>query len=246
MISNIMSGPKRSSKKQDAALVEEVSGKKIGHLKEEIALYDAILQSLEQITNLPGVAADDAFTTELTSKASFFRALRASSIARSHALLGNRKNALALFHQAHKYIASAIPTLPTGPSDPSHKGLSVPISDATSLRDSLSGEVARYRALVEMDVLTAKSDAGEQHGVLLERLDQWPNKVDFEKGIVQWPPKVQPVPAKPLFLDIAWNFVDYPGSGEGKKVEAQQQQQVRAQNKEAEEKKGLLGRLWGR
>ncbi|KAI5851047.1 hypothetical protein BZA05DRAFT_320015, partial [Tricharina praecox] len=157
MISNIISGPKKTSKKGETVPVEEVSGKKISHLKEEIALYDAILQSLEQITNLPGVAADEAFTTELTSKASFFRALRTSSIARSHALLGNRKNALALFHQAHKYIALAIPTLPTAPSELSHKGLSIPASEATALCDSLSGEVARYRALVEMDALAAKS-----------------------------------------------------------------------------------------
>jgi len=51
MISNIMSGPKRSSKKQDAAPVKEVSGKKIGHLKEEIALYDAILQVCSRPTS---------------------------------------------------------------------------------------------------------------------------------------------------------------------------------------------------
>jgi len=44
MISNIMSSPKKSSKKGGTVPVEEVSGKKIGHLKEEIALYDAILQ----------------------------------------------------------------------------------------------------------------------------------------------------------------------------------------------------------
>jgi signal recognition particle subunit SRP68 len=43
MISNIMSGPKKP-KKDGQAPSEEVSGKKLGHLKEEIALYDAILQ----------------------------------------------------------------------------------------------------------------------------------------------------------------------------------------------------------
>jgi signal recognition particle subunit SRP68 len=259
MISNIMSGPKKP-KKDGTEPVEEISGRKLGHLKEEIALYDAILQvhipnptlsispltvlqkSLEQIANLPGVAADETFTTELNSKASFFRALRTSSIARSHALLGNRKNALALFHRAHQYISGALPLLPTQPSESSHRGLEITSADARSLHESLAGEVARYRALVEMDTLAAKAGmVNEQHGVLLERLDQWPNKVDFTNGIVQWPPKVQPVPVKPLFLDIAWNFIEYPGTGTVKKQEAQQ-----TAEKEAEDKKGLLGRLWGR
>jgi signal recognition particle subunit SRP68 len=45
-ISNIMSGPKKAKKGKDGTVqpVEEVSDKKIGHLKEEITLYDAILQ----------------------------------------------------------------------------------------------------------------------------------------------------------------------------------------------------------
>jgi signal recognition particle subunit SRP68 len=90
-----------------------------------------------------------------------------------------------------------------------------------------------------MDTLAARAGtSNEQYGVLLERLDQWPEKIDFPNGIVQWPPRVQPVPVKPLFLDIAWNFIEYPGTGTTKENTAEQ--------KEAEEKKGLLGRLWGR
>lgn len=244
MISNIVSGPKKS-KKEGQAPAEEVSGKKIGHLKEEIALYDAILQSLEQISDLPGVAADESFSNELSAKANFFRALRTTSIARSHALLTNRKNALALFHRAHQYISTALPALPTQPSDPSHEGLSITPTDAGKLVAALSGEVSRYRALVEMDLLAAKAGtAGEQYGVLLERLDQWPHKVDFQNGIVQWPPRVQPVPVKPVFLDIAWNFIEYPGTGTVKKHEAQAQ--AHEERKEGDDKKGLLGRLWGR
>jgi signal recognition particle subunit SRP68 len=92
-----------------------------------------------------------------------------------------------------------------------------------------------------MDKAAAAAGGEQQHGVLLERLGRWPNgnKVDFENGIVQWPPKVQPVPVKPLFLDIAWNFIEYPGTGTVK-------QQSEEKKAAAEEKKGLLGRLWGR
>lgn len=32
-------------------------------------------------------------------------------------------------------------------------------------------------------------------------------------NLVSYPPKIQPVPVKPLFLDVAWNYIDYPGRG---------------------------------
>jgi signal recognition particle subunit SRP68 len=46
---------------------------------------------------------------------------------------------------------------------------------------------------------------------IIERLNEYPvNGVDL-KNLVTYPPKVQPVPVKPLFLDVAWNYIDYPG-----------------------------------
>lgn len=29
--------------------------------------------------------------------------------------------------------------------------------------------------------------------------------------LVEWPPKLKPVPVKPLFFDTAWNYIEYPG-----------------------------------
>jgi signal recognition particle subunit SRP68 len=134
-----------------------------------------------------------------------------------------------------------MPSLPTQPSDPSHKGLEVLPADAQGLQKSLDGEVSRYRALVEMDTLAAKAGTVKnQHGVLLDRLDEWPDKIDFQNGIVQYPPKIQPVPVKPVFLDIAWNFIEYPGSEQAERREEGEEEMA------GQEKKGLLGRLWGR
>ena len=31
------------------------------------------------------------------------------------------------------------------------------------------------------------------------------------KNLVTYPPKLEPVPMKPLFLDVAWNYIEYPG-----------------------------------
>ncbi|RPA95997.1 hypothetical protein L873DRAFT_1812095 [Choiromyces venosus 120613-1] len=242
MIEGIAQGGKRNKKGG-----EEVRVKKLGHLKEEVALYDAILQSLEQVYNLPGVAADEAFTSELDSKKAYFSALKCSTIARSHAILSNRTNALALFARALSHITSSSPP-PThsAPTSQSHKGLEITPIDSQALKTALENEVARFRALAEMDLIAAKAakTAGKGAGALVERLDQYPEgKIDFENGIVQWPPKVTPVPVKPVFLDVAFNFIEYPGDGAPRAVTDNKEE---GGNEGKGKKGGFLGSLWGR
>lgn len=31
------------------------------------------------------------------------------------------------------------------------------------------------------------------------------------QNLVTYPPKLQPIPVKPLFFDAAWNYIEYPG-----------------------------------
>jgi len=46
---------------------------------------------------------------------------------------------------------------------------------------------------------------------LIDRLHEWPAEgVDLE-NLVEWPPKLPLIPGKPIFLDVAWNYIDYPG-----------------------------------
>jgi signal recognition particle subunit SRP68 len=85
--------------------------------------------------------------------------------------------------------------------------------DTQSLSDLLSGELQRYRALVEVDNL---QNSGKGSGAkiallpLVERLSEYPTEgVDLE-NIVVYPPKLDAIPVKPLFLDVAWNYIDYP------------------------------------
>ena len=55
---------------------EEGQGKKLTQLRERVVLYDSTLQSLEFVLELPGVAADSTFVSELEAKRCYFRALR--------------------------------------------------------------------------------------------------------------------------------------------------------------------------
>lgn len=46
---------------------------------------------------------------------------------------------------------------------------------------------------------------------LIERLHEYPAKGADLTNLVTYPPKLEPVPVKPLFFDAAWNYVEYPG-----------------------------------
>lgn len=53
---------------------------------------------------------------------------------------------------------------------------------------------------------------------LVQRLNDYPTpgvNVDLH-NLVTYPPKIEPVPVKPLFFDVAWNYIDY--SGRAKKA----------------------------
>jgi signal recognition particle subunit SRP68 len=55
---------------------DETIGRKLGRLRERVALYDAILQSIDAVKELPGVARETQFVGELTGKRNYFQALR--------------------------------------------------------------------------------------------------------------------------------------------------------------------------
>jgi signal recognition particle subunit SRP68 len=66
----------QGKKKNQKPVKEEGTGRKLAHLREKAVLYDAILQSLDNIKELPGVAADSAFLEELEAKHHYFSALK--------------------------------------------------------------------------------------------------------------------------------------------------------------------------
>jgi signal recognition particle subunit SRP68 len=87
-----------------------------------------------------------------------------------------------------------------------------------SLHNKLQHLLNHYRGLVELSNLNANSAiATEKHmasaAPILERLNEYPAAGVDLKNLVTYPPKLKPVPVKPLFLDLAWNYIEYPGRG---------------------------------
>ncbi|KAF7931496.1 uncharacterized protein EAE98_004232 [Botrytis deweyae] len=235
---------------------DEPIGRKLAKLREKVVLYDAILQSVESISELPGVAADSSLQEELDAKYSYFQALKCLIIARSHAILSNPKNALALLNRAaekcaaaHSKLSSSMDTTTTD----SPPNLTVSPSQTENLLAYLQCELQRYRALVEISNLTSTTpkpgDENVQQVPLVERLHEYPadGVVDL-KNLVNYPPKLEVVPVKPLFFDSAWNYIDYPGRTTEKAAEkAAVEEEVKEtepeeqQEQHQQQKKGWFG-----
>jgi signal recognition particle subunit SRP68 len=63
-------------KKDNKPAKEETTGRTLAHLRENVVLYDSILQSIESIKELPGVAADSEFLEDIEAKYGYFSALK--------------------------------------------------------------------------------------------------------------------------------------------------------------------------
>ena len=195
---------------------EESTGRKLTRLRERVVLYDSILQSLDSVKELPGVAADQNFVAELEAKQAYFAALKCLAIARSHALLSETKNALSLLSRALDLSSRVSPHFSEAQTqipDGRPPNLEITTLQASGLHSLLQGLVSQYRALVELENIRSASAKKDNNPVppLVERLDEYPpHDVDLT-NLVTYPPKVEPIPVKPLFLDVAFNYIEYPG-----------------------------------
>jgi len=168
---------------------------------------------------------------------------RCLTIARSHSILSKPKNALALLargsekcNSAHAKLGSAMDT-----SESSPPNIFVSPAEVSFLKEFLDGEVQRYRALVELSNLSdiaQKGEEGSSRQPLVERLNDYPSKGVDLKNLVSYPPKLEPIPVKPLFFDAAWNYIEYPGreieqpvNGEGKAQASDARDQTAEQKK---------------
>ncbi|KXG53646.1 Signal recognition particle subunit SRP68 [Penicillium griseofulvum] len=208
------------------------NGKKLNKLRERVVLYDSTLQSLEFILELPGVAADSAFVQDVEAKRHYFRALRCLALGRSHAVLSKSKEALALFSQALNLAASASPQ--SAADVEGVPKLDVSQVQTSTLQSTLRDLVARYRGLVTLEKLTAEEASQSSQRPVVERLQHFAGSGLDLNNLVPYPPQMQPIPVKPLFLDVAWNYIDYPREGQ---QQAPTHPQAQAQAPEEETKR---------
>lgn len=143
---------------------------------------------------------------------------RSLSLARSHSLVDQFVNALVLTKYAFdqgQQAASVLASTAATPSKTAPLDIEIRKDDIKFLQDLLKGELQRARAIVEIGNLRSKSGSKITTTTpLVEKLAEYPTgAVDLE-NLVSYPPKIELIPVKPLFFDVAWNYIDYPGKAE--------------------------------
>ena len=140
---------------------------------------------------------------------------RCLALARSHTLLASTKNALALFARAQSLISGHM-SVDELSNQQKPLGLEITKEHVQSLQTLLQSLVSQHRALVEIQNLHNDAVAAEKFknftfSPLIERLDEYPLSGADLTNLVIYPPRLRPVPVKPIFLDVAWNYIEYPG-----------------------------------
>lgn len=81
----------------------------------------------------------------------------------------------------------------------------------------------QHQAIVELEQLSGRASktSGGFSLPLIEQINEYPaGGVDLD-SLVTYPPKMQPIPVKPLFFDVAWNYIEYPGQAETQEEDTQ-------------------------
>lgn len=196
---------------------EEGRGQKLARLRERTVLYNATIQSVQSVKDLRGAVRDAKFVAELDSQASYFRALKCLNVAYSHSLLDNHVNALALLERAQQLAHHSTAQSAKVEKD-SPPTLNVDSTASSALQTHISALLLRTHAMVEIHKLEANSATAAAKNLtsaapLVSNLKAYPppgTQVDL-KNLVTYPPRIEPVPVKPIFLDVAWEYIDYPG-----------------------------------
>ena len=147
---------------------------------------------------------------------------RCVNIAYSHDLDAAYADSLALITRAHDLLAKAASLLSSLPTSESTKPPTLEISNQSfaTAKDTVAALMHRSQAMTELQQIS--SDAVQTYDKsqayitpVVQRLTEYPPLgTNFDLGrLVNYPPKLQPIPVKPIFLDVAWNYIDYPGHG---------------------------------
>ena len=123
--------------------------------------------------------------------------------------MGSLTEALALFARSLDLSKSAKASNVSSQESPKLEVTTTQLNLLTQYSQSL---VSQYRGLVELKNISTIENGNKSRWKppIVERLDEYDDDLDLKK-LVNYPPTLQPIPVRPLFLDLAWNYIEYPG-----------------------------------
>lgn len=172
-------------------------------------LYEIILQNFTELQQLPGFESDAAYQTEIEVQMKAYRAFRCYYIAQVLTGLRRFREALAMLERSNNYAnestASAL----------DDKLLMDKLQVLKKDIESCKFEVHADSVLEDDDdeESSYKERKHKDKKPLVERLDEYREDSQVltkNPNIFKMPPPMEAIPCKPLFFDLASNFIEFP------------------------------------
>jgi len=210
-------------------------------------LYEIILQNFIELQQLPGLEDDLKYQQEIETKTKAFRAFRCYYIAQSLVGLRRWREGMALYQRAEQYVKEALEA-----SNASYALDSKLSTELQTLKHNIEGNMfsAHAHSVLEGEGVQDEDGGSIQVGTktnyrskkpLYEQLGEYredSSLVSRTPNVYKLPPDMRPIPCKPLFFDLAFNFVEFPSLED--KIEA-----AAGGKKGAAGLTGFMKGLWG-
>lgn len=172
-------------------------------------LYEIILQNVTELQQLSGLEQDTVYQKEMETLALSFKAFRCYYIAVTLVGLKRWKESVSMYERSTKYGQEAIK------SHPKQFNLEEDLKKLIKTIEGSKFSAHAYSVLEddnqEETVLYGKSQKLTKP--LFERLSQYkedPQLNSRNPNVYKITPEMEAIPCKPLFFDLALNFVEFP------------------------------------
>lgn len=173
-------------------------------------LYEIILQNIVELQQLQGFENDSKYQAEVNELALAFKAFRTYYIALTLINLKRWKEAVALYERSTKYAKEALQ---------SNKMNQFNLrAELTVLVKNIEG--SRFSAHAYSVLEDDSTDSSALYGKiskttkpLYERLSEYREDQSLltkNPNVFKLVPEMEPIPCKPLFFDLALNFIEFP------------------------------------
>ena len=204
------------------------------------------MTSTNQLLELPGIYNDEELLQSLTSLDSYYKAKRIDLIGQTYFLAGENKEALAMYQKALGILTS-LPKLDA----------LVEFPQGVLSKEQLNAAISRIniRTVQLQAVLTAEkikldntSNASTDIPAVVDSIKTYPSNLtvdEISKNLVKFDQKLEPVFVKPVFFDIAFNYVDYDNDSKSSVLSRDTATASESSDTKGS-KRGFLKGLWGR
>lgn len=183
-----------------------VDGKKV-RAQDLTRLYEIILQNVNEMQSLTGFEEDSEYQSEIDILAKAFKSFRCFYIAEVLISLRRFNESIALYDRANLYANQSIKKL-------NNESLVKDLKALQSIIEAYKCKAHAQSIICEEDeevVSTTKKYKNKKP--LADRLNEYSEDQQVltkNPNIFKLPPDMKPIPCKPLFFDLACNFVEFP------------------------------------